>query len=105
MSLGNAPALMCLLYHGFLRLRRETDERWLREVARSTIFEEVRSLVQVLVDGEPQFVRRQIHQIFPSALGDFIVHLLLEKRQVPFGNQAETHRIRPAPPNDIAGSL
>src|SRR6266508_4543692 len=104
MSFGHTPALMRLLHDDLLRLRREPDERGLREVARPAVFEKVRPLIQVLVDGDAQFLRRHIHQVFTAALGDGVIYLLLKERQISFGDQAETHRVRPAPSKDVPRS-
>ena len=46
--------------------------------------------------------RRHRHQLFAAALGDEIVHLLLEQRQLPH-HAAERERVRPAPAEDVAG--
>src|SRR5215475_14702103 len=104
MSFSPATALVCVLYDDLLRLRREPYESGLREVARPAVFEEVRPLVQILVDGGAQLIRRHIRQVFTAALRDGVIHLLLKERQIFFGSQAEAHRIRSAPSDDVARS-
>src|SRR5262245_48290293 len=104
MSFGNMLALMRLLHDDLLRLRREPDERGLREVARPAVFEKVRSLIQVLVNGHAPFLRRHIQRGLTSAVGDGVSHLLLKERYSPFGKQTEADRVGPAPSKDVARS-
>src|SRR5262245_9979345 len=71
-------------------------------MARPAELQEVRSLVEIRVDRAAELVRPHRHQLFAAALGDEVVHLLLEECQLSH-DPAERKRVRPAPAEDIAG--
>ena len=101
MRFGGASALVRLLDDHLLRFRREAEEGRLREMTCPAELQEIGSLVEIGVDRAAEFVRPHRHQLFAAALGDEVVHLLLEERQLSH-DPAERKRVRPAPAEDVA---
>jgi hypothetical protein len=70
-------------------------------VGGAAVLHEVRTFVEVLVDGDAKLVGRQVEQLFARALSDEVHHLLVEigrRRGV-----REERRLRSAPADDVAG--
>src|SRR5262245_50533521 len=71
-------------------------------MTRPAELQEIGSLVEIGVDRTAELVGPHGHQLFAAALGDEVVHLLLEERQLSH-DAAERKRVRPAPAEDVAG--
>ena len=72
-----------------LRVRRESNEGGLGEMAGTAVFDEVGPFVEIGVDRFRELRRRHSHQLFTGALRNLVVHLFLEQRQTIGTGQAE----------------
>ena len=72
-------------------------------MAGAAVLQEVRALVEVFVDGDAQLVRRHFGEQLSRILRHRVVHFGLEARDIALREQRERHRVRPAPPHDVAG--
>src|SRR5258708_6992999 len=72
-------------------------------MACAAVFEKIGSLIEISINGRAQLFGRHVVEVFTGALGDVVVHLLLEKSELLFGSETEADGIRTTPADDVAG--
>src|SRR5207302_2407417 len=72
-------------------------------VCGAAVLDEIRTLVEVLVDGDAELLWRHVGELFAGALGDLFVESRLKRRQADIARIRKGDRERAAPTNDVAG--